>query len=736
MPFWLPRETGRSRAGARRARALLAPARRLAWRWTAGATHTLLGTKAPTVANRTKAVSKLTQRQLEEFTTKKELRCIHGRISNRAQTALRVRFLNGCSEGMLAELAAFESKRALLGRAHTESPLTQQLLVGTKALCKDEAEPWKTDAWQVELVTLFAERFFRYDKPKPFESAAVWAHVARVTRGLLKAMDEFIATCRSAIMPKALARRGELLAGAFDTQLDQFSRDLLKLGLDEAEIPAAQFPRLPLFSEMQIWQAAIYIPAPPPADPADSAQSAQAMATATAEAGAAVLEKVEAVREQWTTLGKEDQERSVQELNLIYQAALNDKREAAACDLALQALQKIKIFKSADECKLFLMQVGQVARLIILDLSHDESTQYAAGRHGEFSRRYGKTKPLSKGLKRRLTHAVCAPPKEAFSQLLLRTGLDHALDVRHEFPHRNAFVVPLSCTAKEMGYFSRPGYKPFLTEGQTEVRYEYHTVGRRGTLPAAFKEGEEEEDDDDEAVMALELEESDDEGTPQFCRPKEPTTQPRLAKEAHFKVEDKGVEKIYRRTQVGHHTATEAAKVVLSSRTTGPTATEVCVVVVTGTAEAAVGALQFFDKVYIIDLTQDMLRGVEDQWDYWARVLSPTYLPASCQDAKTDAGRDQEYFIENGGALAMRPRQAANLKRAHESVPFVAESERKKRKTVTTRKKKQKDADQFRAMTKKQLRDAVRAADAKLQAYARSMHKEALEDGRADGLEE
>jgi hypothetical protein len=37
-------------------------------------------------------------------------------------------------------------------------------------------------------VTLFSDRFFKHNMQKPFESAATWAHVARVTPGLVEAL--------------------------------------------------------------------------------------------------------------------------------------------------------------------------------------------------------------------------------------------------------------------------------------------------------------------------------------------------------------------------------------------------------------------------------------------------------------------------------------------------------------------------------------------------------------------
>ena len=135
-------------------------------------------------------MSKLKQKELDELTSKGELRSSHSRISSQPQTMQRVRFLAGCSPRMLDALAAFESwtKRSLLGQGHAESPLTHKLLVTDGTLCMNEAEPWKTEAWQVELVTLFSDRFFKHNMQKPFESAATWAHVARVTPGLVEAL--------------------------------------------------------------------------------------------------------------------------------------------------------------------------------------------------------------------------------------------------------------------------------------------------------------------------------------------------------------------------------------------------------------------------------------------------------------------------------------------------------------------------------------------------------------------
>ena len=135
-------------------------------------------------------MSKLKQKELDELTSKGELRSSHSRISSQPQTMQRVRFLAGCNPRMLDALAAFESwtKRSLLGQGHAESPLTHKLLVTDGTLCMNEAEPWKTEAWQVELVTLFSDRFFKHNMQKPFESAATWAHVARVTPGLVEAL--------------------------------------------------------------------------------------------------------------------------------------------------------------------------------------------------------------------------------------------------------------------------------------------------------------------------------------------------------------------------------------------------------------------------------------------------------------------------------------------------------------------------------------------------------------------
>lgn len=201
-------------------------------RWTEAATKKLLGTRLPTVANLTKAMSKLKQKELDELTSKGELRSSHSRISSRLQTMQRARFLAGCSPRMLDALAAFESKRSLLGQGHVESPLTHKLLVTDGTLCMNEAEPWKTEAWQVELVTLFSDRFFKHNMQKPFESAATWAHVARVTPGLVEAMDAFLSECDDAVGMKVFERQAAVLSGEFDAQLEQFSRELLKLGLD------------------------------------------------------------------------------------------------------------------------------------------------------------------------------------------------------------------------------------------------------------------------------------------------------------------------------------------------------------------------------------------------------------------------------------------------------------------------------------------------------------------------
>ena len=135
-------------------------------------------------------MSKLKQKELDELTSMGELRSSHNRISSRPQTMQRVRFLAGCSPRMLDALAAFESwtKRSLLGQGHAESPLTHKLLGTNGTLCMNEAEPWKTEAWQVELVTLLSDRSFKHNMQKPFESAATWAHVARVTPGLVEAL--------------------------------------------------------------------------------------------------------------------------------------------------------------------------------------------------------------------------------------------------------------------------------------------------------------------------------------------------------------------------------------------------------------------------------------------------------------------------------------------------------------------------------------------------------------------
>ena len=263
-------------------------------RWTAAAAQKLLGPKPPSIENRTAAVSKLTQKHLDEMCSRGDLKSIHSRGTSRTRVTQRVRFLNGCCEPMLDALAAFESKRALLGEAHLESPLTQKLLLGTEVLLKAEDAPWKTDEWQVELITLFGERFFRQKMQKPVESAAVWAHVARVVRGVAGAIDEFAATCDTALVPKVMARKEEVLAGDFDAELVQFSQELLKLNPDETQIPAAQYPRLPLFSEMQIWQASP--PAPGQLQPV-AEESAQAMVAATAAAGAAVVQQVAAVQD-------------------------------------------------------------------------------------------------------------------------------------------------------------------------------------------------------------------------------------------------------------------------------------------------------------------------------------------------------------------------------------------------------------------------------------------------------
>lgn len=140
-------------------------------RWSPATCSKLLGMNLPTIENRTKALSKLSQRQIDDMTTSGELRCLHGGVTNRKQMRSRWCLLQTWCEHALNALAAFESKRALLGNGHLQSPLTVELLEKTTDLQKSDEVPWKSDAWQVALVQIFSERFFTYQQPKPFASA-------------------------------------------------------------------------------------------------------------------------------------------------------------------------------------------------------------------------------------------------------------------------------------------------------------------------------------------------------------------------------------------------------------------------------------------------------------------------------------------------------------------------------------------------------------------------------------
>ena len=49
---------------------------------------------------------------------------------------------------------------------------------------------------------------------------------------MVEAMDAFLSECDDAVGMKVFERQAEVLSSEFDAQLEQFSRELLKLGLD------------------------------------------------------------------------------------------------------------------------------------------------------------------------------------------------------------------------------------------------------------------------------------------------------------------------------------------------------------------------------------------------------------------------------------------------------------------------------------------------------------------------
>lgn len=676
-------------------------------RWSAAARAKLLGKKPPTLENRTKAIAKLTQKTFDEMCAKGDLRSTHGAVTNRQQTNLRVKFLLNCTKETLQALAAFESKRALLQLAHLDSPLTQDFLLGRgsidDALHLSEQELWKTPAWQLECVRLYDERFFNRNCKRPFASATICAHVARVQDGVLKSIEDFATKCDGAVLPKVVGRQEQIRDGDFDAELHAFSLQLLKNGMEEFEIPAAAYPGFSVISEMFGWQAQQQRAAQELTKGDMAAEVKQeALVEATRAAGSAALEKFEQLRQEWTGLDTDSQERQVTQLNHVYQNALLRKAESVAVEKARETLQKIKIFKTPEELKLYMEQLGHTARVITVDLTQDEASQYVE-KCGEYSWRYPKTKPLRKDLRAKLVRAVEAPPKGQTGQLLLRVG-DHSLDVRHAFPYKSRFVVPLTLTSKDQGYLARGTLKrPFSAEGRTEVTFEYWTVGARSTaFPANFQNPDADSEDEEE------LPESDDDEGPGFCPAQDPQPQPRLGNDAKLKVEDGRDLTVYRRTECSHHVIKDALRVVCSTRKEKPTATEACVVICTGTAEAAAAAaVSKFEHVYVLDLGT-MLGGVEEQWPHFAKALAPMYLPAKGADGHWEGG--QEYHIDEQGGLALRSRKRP----ATEPIPApekpVKRAKVMKKRTKTKGKKTSKadleaEVKKLRKMTKEPLED-------------------------------
>jgi hypothetical protein len=172
----------------------------------------ILGKKAPTLVNVVKSLFKLTQRAFDELCKTGAVSSKHGSVTNRTQATLRVSFLQHCHDDTLTALQRFESKRALLGLGHTESPITNTFLVGGShsetALHLDTtgSEPWRTPQWQRECVRILEDRFFTRNQTKPVESAEVLAHVARVFQGVEASMQQFASSCDDRILPKALDR--------------------------------------------------------------------------------------------------------------------------------------------------------------------------------------------------------------------------------------------------------------------------------------------------------------------------------------------------------------------------------------------------------------------------------------------------------------------------------------------------------------------------------------------------
>ena len=193
-----------------------------AWRWSPKG-RGILGTKAPTLVNVVKSLSKLNQKAFDEHCKNGDLCSTHGAVTNRQQAGNRMNFLLHCHTDTLSMLQKFESKRALLGLGHTESPITNLFLVGGSTcetalyLDTDGSEPWRTPQWQLECVRILEDRFFTRNQAKPVESAAVLAHVARVFKGVETSIEQFSCSCDDRILPKALDRL-ELLRNGADNQ--------------------------------------------------------------------------------------------------------------------------------------------------------------------------------------------------------------------------------------------------------------------------------------------------------------------------------------------------------------------------------------------------------------------------------------------------------------------------------------------------------------------------------------
>ena len=241
-------------------------------------------------------------------------------------------------------------------------------------------------------------------------------------------------------------------AARYDHELHNFSLELLKKQPEgETEIPAAEYPGLPLLSEMLTWHSSEQQAAMQQTTADKLAmQRQEGLVQGTGHAGADVLGKLLEIQSEWTGLDAEDKRRKCEELNAQYHVGLKNKSLAEGTAAAKGDLEK-KVHVFTDMSKLVLEMNGRkhTATVVALDLSQPGEVQNV-GRYGEYSWKYAKSGKPSKELRDQMLKCFDVLPKGPLSQALLRTN-GHALDVSHGFPHKNDFKVSLMLTSKDRG---------------------------------------------------------------------------------------------------------------------------------------------------------------------------------------------------------------------------------------------------------------------------------------------